>query len=286
MGVIRKRHGLVTIWLRLAIIIYLFAVVWNIFAFSTSDNKTIALVSGIDIVLNMWALLAIILLMRWNKLGFYLLMLTSFLSAGVSIVYDNDADVIYAVAFPVVWLIAWWGILQIKSNKVSCWNNLFLGWDYKHCRHLYQLWGGLMAVLTICIGGIYCTKENEIPTVEDIDCKDINYCVNKTSVTLSELKYLSQIDTLTHRQKERIFALQHILVNHIVTDKHDYESFMRTYYLRRDALSQKQQEVLDWFFRQQDDVRVIWERSPGVGNLEIFREELVKEMRRLDIMEF
>ena len=43
-------------------------------------------------------------------------------------------------------ILIWWAILHIKKDGLSAWSLLETGWDYKHCRHLYQLFAILVGV--------------------------------------------------------------------------------------------------------------------------------------------
>lgn len=71
-------------------------------------------------------------------------------------------------------IVIWWAILQIKKNGISAWNQLQSGWDGKHCRHLYQLFGVIgiiLFVLTMVAFGNCRSKSDysndEIATVAD-----------------------------------------------------------------------------------------------------------------------
>lgn len=46
-------------------------------------------------------------------------------------------------------ILIWWAILQMKKDGVSAWSQLQSGWDGKHCRHLYQMFGAIGVILFI-----------------------------------------------------------------------------------------------------------------------------------------
>ena len=146
----KERHGCVSVWLWIVIISNLvLGIYYAIMMFSAYTN-TMSLGFGLLSILATLNVLGAILLLRWNKCGFYLFVVSSILAALVNIgVLDLRPTVMISGLFAIL---IWWGILQIKKNGISAWSHLEDGWDYIHCRHLYQLFGfiiGILLVLTI-----------------------------------------------------------------------------------------------------------------------------------------
>ena len=146
----KKRHGCVSAWLWIVIISNLGLGIYYATLMFSAYTNTISLGFGLLSILATLNVLGAILLMRWNKCGFYLFVVSSVLAALVNIgVLSLEPVVLLSGLFAIL---IWCGILQIKKDGVSAWSLLEDGWDYKHCRHLYQLFVfiiGILLVLTI-----------------------------------------------------------------------------------------------------------------------------------------
>lgn len=153
MDCIKKRNGCVSIWLWLAIISNLVYAFKCGFYLSSADSRLLAIGWGGLCILSIFNVLNSILLLRWLKLGFYLFTVSSCL-CGLINLFIIKADVYILIAVPLS-ITMWWGILQLPKNGVSAWKLLEGGWDYKHCRHLYQFFASIMVGLfglTLVIG--------------------------------------------------------------------------------------------------------------------------------------
>lgn len=146
----KMRHGCVSAWLWIAIIVNLGYGIFYAASMFGAYTSSMSLGLGLLSILSALNLLGAILLMRWNKYGFYIFFASSVLASAVNIgVLKIEPYFLIASVFSIL---IWWGILQIRKNGISAWNLMESGWDYKHCRHLYQLFGviiGILFVLTI-----------------------------------------------------------------------------------------------------------------------------------------
>lgn len=146
----KERHGCVNAWLWIAIISnFGLGIYYATMMFSAYTN-TMSLGFGLLSILATLNVLGAILLMRWNKCGFYLFIISSILAALVNVGVLNLTPIVFISGISAIFI--WWAILQIKKDGISAWSLLENGWDYKHCRHLYQLFGiiiGVLLVLTI-----------------------------------------------------------------------------------------------------------------------------------------
>lgn len=146
----KERHGCVNAWLWIVIISNLGLGIYYATMMFSAYTNTMSLGFGLLSILATLNVLGAILLMRWNKCGFYLFVVSSVLAALVNIgVLSLEPVVLLSGLFAIL---IWWGILQIKKDGISAWSLLEDGWDYKHCRHLYQLFGfiiGILLILTI-----------------------------------------------------------------------------------------------------------------------------------------
>ena len=150
MNELKQRHGCVTFWLWLVVLANLgIALYYSVLMFDTYTSR-MSLGFGFLGILGMVNVLSAILLMRWNKLGFYMLLVNSIIGLIVNIgLLDLSPASILSSLFAIL---IWWGILQIRKDGVSAWKLMNGGWDYKHCRHLYQVFSGViifMFILTI-----------------------------------------------------------------------------------------------------------------------------------------
>ena len=84
--------------------------------------------------------LGLILLMRWRRNGFWLIVLSALLLSSVCVfLLKIDIDSATAIMVCVIFLLI---ILQLRKNGKSAWSQLEKGWDPQHCRHIYQLFAG------------------------------------------------------------------------------------------------------------------------------------------------
>lgn len=147
MNELRQRHGCVSFWLWLVIIVNLYSALVNSIAMFGAYTSKMSFGLGFMGILGVVNILSAILLMRWNRLGFYMLIVSSIIALIVNIVLLGVPSVI--VISSIIAIIIWWAILQIRKNGVSAWKLMSDGWDYKHCRHLYQFFIGIIAFMFI-----------------------------------------------------------------------------------------------------------------------------------------
>lgn len=148
----KKRHGCVSAWLWMAIISNLFYVIYNVVSIFDADTSFKSFGFGLLSIFATLNILGTILLMRWNKLGFIIFLVSSILATIVNlVVLDLEPYTMVSCIFAILF---WFAILQFRKNGTSAWSLMENGWDYKHCRHLYQLFGfiiGILFVLTIIV---------------------------------------------------------------------------------------------------------------------------------------
>lgn len=165
----RQRHGCVNAWLWLVITANLCVCGYN--AIRMYNVQSTALVWGVGLIsiLALGTVLGAILLMRWNKSGFYLFIACSIMTAIVNAaIFDLGA---ISGIQGLVAILVWWGILHIRKNGVSAWKLMNGGWDYKHCRHLYQLFGVIACGLLVATIAAATTKTNNT-RILDIDYEE------------------------------------------------------------------------------------------------------------------
>jgi len=151
---LKQRNGCITAWLWLAILINLGMTVYYALSMFGAYSTEMALGLGTCSIFGLVNVLGAILLMRWNKTGFYLFLVSSIICAVVNLAVLKLQPA--TAVSSLVAIIIWWAVLQAKKDGVSAWSQLEAGWDYKHCRHLYQLFsvaGIILFILTLIAVG-------------------------------------------------------------------------------------------------------------------------------------
>lgn len=155
----KQRHGCVNAWLWLVIAVNLAFCGYYAFQMFSVWSNTLVWGFGLLSILALGIVLGAILLMRWNKCGFYLFIACSITTAIVNVCI-LDLGAASGIQGPVAILI-WWGILHIKKDGVPAWKLMNGGWDYKHCRHLYQLFGIIAGGLLVATIAASTTNSNK-----------------------------------------------------------------------------------------------------------------------------
>lgn len=166
MNDLKQRHGCVTFWLWLITLMNLgMALYYSVLMFEANASKILGF--GLLSFLCVVNVLGGILLMRWNKLGFYMLLVTSIVAVMVNVgLFGLPSTTILSSLFAVL---IWWAILQIRKNGVSAWKQMNGGWDYKHCRHLYQVFVGIIVFVFILTIIAVSSKHEGNPNEKIID---------------------------------------------------------------------------------------------------------------------
>lgn len=149
----KQRHGCVNIWLWMAIISNVGLVIYYTASMFEALSEIESLGFGLLSVFAVLNVLGVILLLRWNKTGFYLFVVSSILTGLINVgILNMDAYMSISNVFAIL---MWWVMLQIRKNGVSAWKLLEGGWDYKHCRHLYQVFVGIIGILLVVTAIVY-----------------------------------------------------------------------------------------------------------------------------------
>lgn len=122
---IKKRHTIVTLFLILIILIDAFGAYLNfsgnetrIISNSTISPKAINAFLGALGVLN---ILFVILILKWKKIGFWGVCITALITFFLNFI--RGTGLIFSL-FGLAGLLLFFGILQIKYNQKSAWENL------------------------------------------------------------------------------------------------------------------------------------------------------------------
>lgn len=147
MSEMKQRHGCVNAWLWLAVISNLCLSIYYAITMFGCQSTYQVIGFGLMSILGVCNVLGSILLFRWNKYGFYIFVMIAILMAVVNVSLLGRNLIVGLQCFCAI--LIWFGILQIRKNSVSAWSLMEKGWDYKHCRHLYQVFGVIIGLLVI-----------------------------------------------------------------------------------------------------------------------------------------
>lgn len=149
MEALKERHGCVTFWLWTILIVNIAMFFYYVVALFTTGSMIGIVGHGLSLIMSLGCILGSILLMRWNKLGFFLFLICQAVVVLLDVfLFHSDP---YLIVSLIIAMCIWRGILQMKRNGVSAWKNMFIGWDYQHCRHLYQVFLGLTFIIFLLI---------------------------------------------------------------------------------------------------------------------------------------
>ena len=146
----KERHGCVSAWLWIVIVANLCFCIYYFMTMLDSESS-LSFGYGLLSALSVSLILGAILLMRWSRCGFYLMIVASLLTLVVNH-FLLEIEVAYSI-HGILGILFWWAILQIRKNGVSAWKLMDTTWDYKHCRHLYQVF--LATVLLIVFVSVF-----------------------------------------------------------------------------------------------------------------------------------
>lgn len=291
------RNSILRGWLNLLVVIYiLFLIVgWGYYLMTLEKGLDMALEISLCSVMCMLNFVGIVYLSRNLKLGLYILLIAPALMALLFIGLTGAVSLPMCISFAlaVMTLIP----LFLKKKGRSSWSQMKDGMDLAHFKHIYQL-STFLILLSAGYGGYaYYTMadkktDTEYPfpdageALSDSEVQKSLKALDRTTITLGQISEIEKvIMNIPPEYEVRIMALRHILAGHITADEHDVESFKIAYTLRKGALSEEQQHVLDWFFRQNKSVMELWESSGSSASLAVFQNRLKKLIKERKMTE-
>ncbi len=162
---LKERNGCVSFWLWAVLIANVVLTIYYAVIMFDSQSREAALGIGLCSILGLLTVLGAILLMRWNKNGFYMMAFSSIMAIIVNIfILKMEPGTTMG---SLVSIFIWWAILQIKEDGVSAWSQLQSGWDVKHCRHLYQLFAVIGVILFVLTLVAFGNAEKDYPDVHE-----------------------------------------------------------------------------------------------------------------------
>ena len=125
-NILKQRHGCVTAWLifwiigfSLVAIIYLFAAEFILSITQGELSKTMIISSGI---IALASVVFTVLLLRWKKIGFW--GYVGVIIVGFVMNLNTGSGIVLSLLSGLISIAILYGVLQIKKNNVSAWENL------------------------------------------------------------------------------------------------------------------------------------------------------------------
>lgn len=273
-----------------SILVFVLGTTWM---FITSDACGVYVYGSIAIycLLN---IVGIILIQRWHKVGAWFclaacvvectsLFIWGYPLSNAEFTYIPYIIAISALLFTILPLF----VLKAQPSGREIWGEMKGGMDVKHSRHIYQLTSVLMlgVIVTMCLYKPSVTVIEE-PSIVHADATNevvqriINYTLlDSVNVTLNGVVSIeSMIDSIPVDSqlvyKKRIFALKHVLLSGLMTDKHNTLNLKNIYKIHMGEFSIEQQRILDWYLSLPQEEQEVWLDCPSVDNLLEFEKEV------------
>lgn len=119
---LKQRHGCVTFWLWLVLIVNAGFTLQYLVTLVDADPQLPVLAVSLLALLGACNVYAALLLLRWNKTGFYLFICSSLAALAVNVTLLDLHPV--QSASSLVGIAIWWGVLQIRRDGLSAWSQM------------------------------------------------------------------------------------------------------------------------------------------------------------------
>jgi hypothetical protein len=199
MNYTKHRNVVATILLWTLVIIGLVAAIYSIVNLFSLTPRSEVILTGIDSILFFIVALSAVLMLKWNRFGYYMFAVAN-IAYGIMHLLTM-IGFIFTIFINLGLIVLIWGILQIPKSGRSSWSQMKMGLDYKHCRHIYQLFAILCSVsivLTIVASLKHVTTDNdeniEIPTIDLVDTT--NVVVDEPTESTEPTEQVEPSDTL------------------------------------------------------------------------------------------
>lgn len=250
-------------------------------------------------------IVGIILLLRWHKFGLWVCVIAA-LGECLSLIiwgFPLDAPIPVTSFRNYIPLLVVGGILLLvltaiflgstkPSGKIP-WNEMKEGSDMEHTRHIYQI--ACFLILSVAtLMWLYSPEAKELeepvpfqekvlePTLANARSVDINL-LDSANVTFDEIVSIEpMIENISVEKRQilnaRLFALRHVLLSGLMTDKHNTMSLINIFKIHAGEFSESQQKIIDWYLSLPDEKQVLWLDCGSVNSLQAFHKVLKEEI--------
>lgn len=138
-------NGVVTFILCMAMVVNaLLSVEYAVLMFNQYTG-VMALRYGFNCLLTVLNVFSAFLLLRWNKTGFYVFVLSAFLATAYNIYMMDTYN--FMTFQPLYVIVILWAILQIKKDGNSAWSLLQTRFNDKESRYTFLTFGALVVII-------------------------------------------------------------------------------------------------------------------------------------------
>lgn len=141
----KKMNGFVTFMLCLAMVANALRSVEDAVHMYNQYTGVMALRYGFNCLIAVVNLFGSFLLLRWNKTGFYLFVVSAFLATAYNIHMTETYS--FMTFQPLCVLVILWVILQIKKEGKSAWSQLQTRYNDKESRYTFLIFGAVIVIL-------------------------------------------------------------------------------------------------------------------------------------------
>ena len=237
------------------------------------------------------------LIRRWHKAGAWICLIASLAECSslkiwgwVFLLSATSAACVPYIIVGCIFMIIVIPLFVLKAQPSGriIWKEMKGGMDVKHTRHIYQL-TSLLTAGVIATMIFYKPSDAPIaqPAIDITDTDDkvalqriVDYTLlDSVNVTLNEIAIIeSMFDSIPIESRmdydKRIFALKHVLVSGLMTDKHNTLNLKNICKIHTGEFSKEQQRVLDWYLDLPQEKQEVWLDCPSVDNLSDFEKEV------------
>lgn len=276
---LKQRNGCISVWLWIALLVNIGLTIYYVVSmFDVLPGENV-LGCGLCSILGLVNVLSVILLLRWNKSGFYMLVLSSLMAIVINIFLLRMP--VATMLSSLLAIVVWWAILQIKKEGVSAWSQLQSGWDGRHNRHLYQLFGviGLILfVMTLLIFGLTIRSNYDYDEEEDIEIVSVDddEIISDTDIVVVEEQTVAEKNLsflkLTINESNKLFP-QEVEEGLVMTGMH-----LEGDYVMYDAECDEDIHDMDLLEMNRSNMRAEIKKNLGSSDPEIqmFRNTCIK----------
>lgn len=278
------------------ILTFVICMVWMFF---TSDARGVYIYGSIAIY-SLLSTIGVTLLQRWYRTGMWLILAINIgLNAIINLIFPLWSSATLGTNHILLSLLVSLSIVLVTtlplfifkckpSNKII-WSEMNDGLDFKHFRHIYQL----SCLLILAVSAIMVFKKPVLmstviePNMDDITVnlpRDIEYSLlDSANITLNEIVVIEgMINSLPQKSQliynRRIFALKHVLLSGLMTDRHNTLNLINICKIHTGDFSPEQQKILDWYISLPKSDQEIWLDCPSVDNLYSFENEIKQRL--------
>lgn len=272
----------------------------SVWMFITSDACGVYVYGSLSIysILNA---VGLTLIQRWHRAGLFICLVAFAVEcvsrficgypaptgSNITSFINNLPFVIFACVFLLITIPIF--ALNGRSSNKSIWSEMSNGLDIKHSRHIYQL-SSFLIITIVVLMCLYKPSVTQTLVVSEMEGKEAvlpreirHSLLDSANVTLNEVVVIEgMIDSLPQNSQltynKRIFALKHILLSGLMTDKHNTLNLINISKIHSGDYSPEQQRILDWYISLPEAEQAIWLECPSVDNLSDFERELKKRI--------